>query len=280
MKTTLLAIAAMTGIAGFAPSVFAQDDPKPVVIGDFDNSGSVTAGYRLTSVAGYQPMFQQLFDMNSGFRVMDFSLFGRARDGTTPFADSYSLVVSGLGGDPFTTAQLTVKKKNLYDLRVDFRQSHYYFNENDAAALPNALDGLTSNHNWATVRKMGSIDLLIHATNNLRFSFEYNRNTRDGVTDTTQTFDFFRVAIFVREFRASQSLLSDRACQRCFESGDGRRRLHAEVLVAALQDRNAEFSGIDQWRQRFDWRNEASMWTIRSQPANFSPREPGRITDA
>jgi hypothetical protein len=188
MKTTLLAIAAITGLA---LPLFAQDDPKPIVIGDFDNSGSVTMGYRFTEVAGYRPMFQQLFDMNSGFRVMDFSLFGRARDGTTPFADSYSLVVSGLGGDPWTTAQLTVKKKNLYDLRVDFRQSHYYFNENDSAALPNALDGLTSNHNWATVRKTGSINLLVHATNNLRFSFEYNRNTRDGVMDTTQTFDFF-----------------------------------------------------------------------------------------
>src|ERR1700721_3151099 len=98
---------------------------------------AIAAGYRLTSVSAYQPMFQQLFDMNSGFRVMDFSLFGRARDGTTPFADSYSLVVSGLGGDPFTTAQLAVKKKNLYNLRVDFRQSHYYFNENDSAVLPN-----------------------------------------------------------------------------------------------------------------------------------------------
>jgi hypothetical protein len=190
MKTTLLAIAAMTGIAGLAP-LFAQDETKPVVIGDFDNSGSVTASYRFTDVKGYRPMFQQLFDMNSGMRVTDFSLFGRAREGATPFADSYSLVVSGLGGDPWTTAQLTVKKKNLYDLRVDFRQSHYYFNENDASTLPNALNGLTSSHNWATVRKMGSIDLLIHATNNLRFSFEYYRNTRDGVTDTTQTFDFF-----------------------------------------------------------------------------------------
>ncbi len=38
---------------------------------------------------------------------------------------------------------------------------------------------------------MGSINFLIHATSNLRFSFEYYRNTRDGVTDTTQTFDFF-----------------------------------------------------------------------------------------
>src|SRR5579864_4249101 len=95
--------------------LFAQDDPKPLAIGDFDNTGSVTAGYRFTNVNGYRPMFQQLFDLNSGFRVTDFSLFGQARAGTTPFADSYSLAVSGLGGDPWSTGQLTVRKKNVYD---------------------------------------------------------------------------------------------------------------------------------------------------------------------
>jgi hypothetical protein len=174
-----------------ASPLFAQDDPKPIVLGDFENSGSITAGYRLTSVNGYQPMFQQMFDLNDGFRVMDFSLFGHARENTKPFADDYSVVVSGLGGDPWTTAQLTARKKNIYDLRVDFRQTHYYFNENDSSVLPNGLDGLTSNHNWATVRKFGSVNLLIHATQNLRFTLEYFRNTRDGVTDTTQTFDFF-----------------------------------------------------------------------------------------
>jgi hypothetical protein len=41
------------------------------------------------------------------------------------------------------------------------------------------------------VRKIGSANLLVHATNNLRFSFEYSRNTRDGVTGTTRTLDYF-----------------------------------------------------------------------------------------
>jgi len=62
---------------------------------------------------------------------------------------------------------------------------------NDLATLPSGLDGLTSNHNWATVRKMGSVNLLVHATNNLRFSIEYYRNTRDGVTQTTRSLDYF-----------------------------------------------------------------------------------------
>ena len=163
---------------------------KPVVVGGFENTGSVTTGYRFTDVRGYQPKYQELFDLNSGLRLLDFSLFGKAQD-ENRFADDYSLTLSGFGGDPFASAQLTVRKKNLYDLRVNFRQSYYYWNMNDLAALPNGLDGLTNNHNWATVRKMGSVNLLVHATNNLRFSFEYYRNTRDGVTETTRSLDYF-----------------------------------------------------------------------------------------
>ena len=172
-------------------ALLAQDDTsKPVVVGGFENTGSVTTGYRFTDVSGYEPNYQQLFDLNSGFRLLDFSLFGKAKD-ENRFADDYSLTLSGLGGDPYPSGQLTVRKKNLYDLRVNFRQSYYYWNMNDLAALPSGLDGLTSNHNWATVRKMGSVNLLVHATNNLRFSFEYYRNTRDGVTQTTRSLDYF-----------------------------------------------------------------------------------------
>jgi len=57
--------------------------------------------------------------------------------------------------------------------------------------LPNGLNALTNSHNWATVRKLGSVNLLVHATNNLRFTFEYFRNTRDGMTWTTRSLDYF-----------------------------------------------------------------------------------------
>jgi len=172
-------------------SLVAQE--QPLTIGDFDNSGSVTTGYRLTSFSGYRPMYQNLFDLNSGFRVLDFSLFGEARKDTRPFADDYSLVVSGLGGEPFSTAQLSVRKKNVYDLRVNYRQTYYYIDPNAGAAVPSGVPGLLSNHNWATVRKMGSVNLLVHATNNLKFRFEYSRNTRDGAEDTSRVMDYFGV---------------------------------------------------------------------------------------
>ena len=182
---------AIIGVFTLPVAVWAQDDSKPIVVGGFENTGSVTTGYRFTDVSGYAPKYQELFDLNSGFRLLDFSLFGKAQPGESRFADSYSLTLSGLGGDPFANAQLTVRKNNLYDLRVNFSQSYYYWNQNDAAALPSGLDGLTNNHNWATVRKMGSVNLLIHATKNLRFSLEAYRNTRDGMTETTRSLDYF-----------------------------------------------------------------------------------------
>ncbi len=178
--TTKLTIATLLTAA----SLLGQDLP----------SGSVTLGYRFTDVNGYRPKYTELFGLNSGFRVLDFSLFSKPSDKTSDkskYFDSYSLTVSGLGGEPYTTAQLNLRKNKVYDLRANFRQTHYYWDRNDLVTLPGGIPGLTSNHNWATVRKLGSINLLVHATDNLRFTFEYNRNTRDGNTLTTRVIDYF-----------------------------------------------------------------------------------------
>ena len=168
----------------------AQDD-KPLVVGDFENTGSITAGYRFTEFSGYYPMYQSLFGLNSGFRILDFTLFGHARQGAHSFADDYSIVTNGFGGEPSGTAQLTVTKKNIYELRANFRQSYYYIDPNAGATVPSGVNGLLPNHNWATVRKMGSLHFLAHATNNLKFSFEFSRNTRNGTEDTTRVMDYF-----------------------------------------------------------------------------------------
>jgi hypothetical protein len=55
-------------------------------------------------------MYQQLFNLNGGPRLFDFNLTGKAKEGTNPFADTYQLTASGLGGDPYPGGQLTVSK--------------------------------------------------------------------------------------------------------------------------------------------------------------------------
>ncbi len=175
----------------------AQDNGgAPLTWAGFDTQGSATVGFRFDDVKGYLPMFQELSDLNHGFRLMDFNMFGEAAKGANPFADSYSLSVAGLGGEPFEVGQLTVKKDHLYDFRANWRQSYFYSNPNDNVVLPIAplvgvTTGLTDNHAWGTVRKLGSADLTLHATNNLRFNFDFYHTTDSGPTFTTESLDFF-----------------------------------------------------------------------------------------
>jgi hypothetical protein len=171
-------------------------ETKPFDFGGFASQGSASFGYRFTDIKGYDPMYREMFDLEQGPRLMDFSLFGEAKEGAVPFADVYSLILSNLGGDPFPTAQLTVSKHRLFDFRVTWRQAYYFWNQNDNVILPihavapTLTTGLTDNHDWDTVRKFGNANLTVHATDRLRFNFDYYRTTDDGPTFTTASPDF------------------------------------------------------------------------------------------
>jgi hypothetical protein len=196
------AASALVLLAALPGSLRAQNadsdayEAPPITVGGFNTQGSVTVGYRFADIKGYQPMYMELVNLRPGPRLMDFNVFGEAAEKANPFADSYSLSMSGLGGDPFPTAQLSVIKNKLYDFRASWRQSYYNWNQNDNVVLPIAAvgsglgTGLTDNHNWATVRKFGSADFTLHATNRLRFNFNYYRTTDDGPTYTTRSLDF------------------------------------------------------------------------------------------
>ncbi len=178
-------------ILAMLPPLSGQDQPAAgLEWGGFAVQGAASAGYRFTDVKGYQPMFLELYDLRKGPRLTDFNMFGHG-DGTNRFADNFSLTLSDLGGDPFPSAQLTLSKSKLYDLRVNWRQAYFYWNQNDNVILPTlGIMGLTDNHDWGTVRKMGSVDFTLHATDNLRFNFQYYRTSFTGPTFTTFSPDF------------------------------------------------------------------------------------------
>ena len=181
-----------------------QQEPTqpPQLLGGFQSEGSITSGYRFAHVKGDMAQYNDLFNLHDGFRVMNFNLMGRAPEGSTPFADSYGFTASGMGGDPYQSGQFTLHKDKLYDLRVNYRQSRYFWSQNNIDSqvmaglnTPVALggtptgytNGLTANHGWDTTRRIGSIDFGIRATNHLKFVFEYDRNSRNGMTETTRS---------------------------------------------------------------------------------------------
>ncbi len=192
MKPKILLLSAtLIGLLGMPGSLRAQGEPsESVKLGDFEAHGSTTFGYRFTEVQGREQKYLELLNLQQGPRLFDFNLFGQAPDGVSSFADSFSFHASGLGGDPFPGGQLTVRKNGLYDLRVNYRQSTFFWDQNDSGLQPPGLLGLTSNHDWATVRRFGSMNLGIHASKNLRFNFEYYRTSRDGINFTTRSIYF------------------------------------------------------------------------------------------
>src|SRR5438094_10668679 len=106
----------VVALLAFPPVLGAQDSSRepPLALGDFNVQGSAAVGYRFTDIKGYKPQFLQLFDLQKGFRLQDFNVFGESRGGVNPFLDSFSLSTSGLGGDPFPTAQLVVTRYKLH----------------------------------------------------------------------------------------------------------------------------------------------------------------------
>ena len=250
----------LAGLLAVPLTLLAQDNYEvpPMNLGGFDTQGSASVGYRFTDVKGYKPMYQELINLQSGPRLLDFNMFGEAREGAgaNPFADSYSISMSGLGGDPFPTAQLTVSKKKLYDLRVNWRQAYYFWNQNDNVILPittvatSLSTGLTENHNWDTVRKFGSVDFTLHATNNLRFNFNFYHTSDAGATFTTASPDFLGSPGLLGRICPRQSVLFVCAHQRSDQPHHRRIGLHVSHVELSLHRRVPDLQRQYQRQQR------------------------------
>ncbi|HEX4997314.1 MAG TPA: hypothetical protein VFY29_03760 [Terriglobia bacterium] len=229
---------------------------------DFEHHGEITFGYRFTDVRGYTPKFEELFNLKKGFRVEDISVRGDARERASAFSDAYALTATGLGGDPFTTAQLTTGKSGVYDVRATWRQSRYYWNRNDDTTLPvisaspSLSTGLTGNHDWTTVRKLGSIDLTLHATRNLRFTVDIARTSTDGPTRTTRTLDYLNAPNYWHSFA----------------------RANSYVLDAPLEDHTYRFAGgVDYTWRLWDFHYVTGYQSF-TENVNLSPVTPGETS--
>ena len=150
MRPRLCSIAFTILLSMCSIALWGQEEKPQLLFGGFNTTGTVSVGYRFTTIKGDVGQYNNLFDLHEGFRLMDVNLIGRAPEGTSLFADSYSVTASGFGGDPYSAAQVTLRKDKIYDLSVNYRQSYYYWGRDDNAVLPlspsGITTGLTSNH--------------------------------------------------------------------------------------------------------------------------------------
>jgi hypothetical protein len=182
----------------------AQDEGLPV-------HGTFTLNQRFVDISGREQKYREFFNLQRG-PAASLELFGKPR--ASRFVDSYGVDIYGVGSDRYSGGQMRVGKTGRWDLRVNYRESAYFWNRNDAATQPTGLQGLTTNHDWDTERRFGSLHFSARATEALRFTFDYDRNTRTGVQFTTRVLDYFGAAGTFASFQRANpyevgSMLSD-----------------------------------------------------------------------
>ena len=132
----------LTVILGIVPLLAAQDPPKPAEQSapaekqaeaapapaeksEKNIAASIDFGYRFHSgIAGNYDAYRTAVNLGEGPKVFGFDL--RAQGIKNKLFDHVSLFGLGWGGDPYTTARLSIGKERVYDLNFDYKNIAYF----------------------------------------------------------------------------------------------------------------------------------------------------------
>jgi hypothetical protein len=167
-----------------ATPALAQNDAPAV-------TGSVSVGTRSVDVDGALTKFREDINLDAGVRLFDASLHYQPNERGAGI-DRLDLDATGLGGDPFESIHLGVRKYGAFDLKLDRRRSAYFYED---TILPAALASVTGStggdfhhFDFERVRDSAALDIDLSPATQLSFGLEHQ--TRVG--DSTTTLDLQR----------------------------------------------------------------------------------------
>jgi hypothetical protein len=172
--------------AAVAVPAAAQDQAQPVKTRPYQTSGSLSIGNRFLDVSGNLGTYNELINLQPGFRVFSADLNLRPTEPGHGWFDNLSFTTQNLGGDPFPVVALDIRKNGVYDFRASYRATQYFYD------LPQT--DLTANRGWIDRRRFGDAELRYTPTRNLKFRFFYNKTERAGTESSSGPFLFFPIA--------------------------------------------------------------------------------------
>ena len=98
-------------------------------------TGSTSLGVRSVDLTGTEAKYREDVNLDDGVRLFGVHLSYVPRVGEAP-VDRIDLDADNLGGDPFESIHLGVRKYGAYNLKLDRRRSAYFY---DDTILPAAL---------------------------------------------------------------------------------------------------------------------------------------------
>jgi hypothetical protein len=192
----------------FAAGLFAQVvAPTPDAVGptrgddwkDYNVVNSFETGYRFLSLSGNQNKYRSDENFGSGIRLLSSFVGVNSKNGHGALFDEFTLSTSGLGGDPYESANLRIQKNRLYEYNLLWRRNDYF------------NPGLTTNggqgqHLLDTATTLQDNNLTLFPQSRIKFFLGYSRNTQDGpgistVQSLTSTGDVFPVFTNVHQIQ-------------------------------------------------------------------------------
>ncbi len=155
-------------------------------------SGSATLGVRSVDVGGRKEKFLEDINLEDGVRLLDLRFSYAPSAASEAPLDRIELDAHGLGGDPFESVHLGVRKYGTYNLRLDHRRSQYFYEDTILPAAMASITGSTGGdfHHFDFQRIRDTADLDIDLSPATQLSLGLEHQTREG--DSTTTLDLQR----------------------------------------------------------------------------------------
>ncbi len=153
-----LGMLVLTASRGRGEDAPASPPPLP-----YHLTGAVSAGYRMVDVDGSTDKYDEDYDLQSGGRLFLFTLDGEAHDAAAMPVDRFHLEVDSPGDEPVSRFVLTATERKLWDLKVDFIRSKYFYDVPELFRAPVAGNIRTADlHAFDLTRTNGVVELRLH----------------------------------------------------------------------------------------------------------------------
>jgi len=164
-------------------------------------SGHVEVGLREVDVQGDENKYDQYLNLDDGPRLFGFSARFAPRETQGSMPDLVDVQVTGLGGEPYESVSVNVKKHGAYRFRYDRHVSEYFYEDllirPEDASVEGSTGGDFHHFDFERVRDRASIG--IDVTDRATLSLDFDRYEKRG--DSTTTADVER-----EEFEVDQPI--------------------------------------------------------------------------
>jgi len=195
-RCTCRSAAARLLALGYAlASAPASAQQSPASSGAF--TGSVSLGVRSVEIDGTETKYREDVNLDDGARVFGVQLSYVAPTGETP-VDRVELDAANLGGDPFESIHLGVRKYGAYELKLDSRRSEYFYEDTILPAAVASVSGSTGGDfhtfDFERVRSTAAVDIDVTPRTRVSLGLENQERAGDSTTTLTVERDEFELA--------------------------------------------------------------------------------------